>query len=231
MKSAALTTVVMLALAASAFAQDARKEARNDREYRDHYEGLTVGLRDSIPTGDAFQGVRWGDLISGGLGLELQYDYLWRANSWCYGGLYTGLAIDSFGGRTSTVADPTTGIFSTIRTNRLNMASVEFGGKLRQNLSGGFHVDEHVGVGALIYMKQEFDVRNGGPMGLELVKSSVNYMADVGVSVGAPLSKGVDLGLGIAYQVNGAPGEGKDFTGSFKSLQNVVLALTLDFGF
>jgi hypothetical protein len=231
MKSAALTTVVMLALAASAFAQDVRKEARNDRDYRDHYSGLTVGLRDSIPTGEAFNDVRWGDLVSGGLGLELQYDYLWRANSWCYGGWYAGLSVDSFGGRTSTLTDPATSISYTIRTDRMNMAAVQFGGKMRQNLSSAFHVDEHVGVGALIYMKQEFDVRGTGPSGLELIKSSVNYTFDVGVSVGAPLSRGVDLSLGIGYQVNGAPDEGKDFTGSFKSMQNVVLALTLDFGF
>jgi hypothetical protein len=231
MKAAALTTVVMLTLSASAFAQDSRKEARNDRDYQDHYEGLTVGLRNSLPGGKATDTIRWGDLISGGIGLEVQYDYLWRANSWMYGGLYSGLAIDSFGGRTSTQNDPTLGSVE-IRTDRLNMANLEFGGKLRQNFSSAFHVDEHVGVGAAIYMKQKVDIRNTGPSGLELIKSSVSYLVDIGVSVGAPLSKDVDLGLGISYQVNGAPDAGKDFTGlNFKSQTNIVLALTLDFGF
>jgi hypothetical protein len=232
MKSAALTTAVLLTLTASAFAQDLRKEARNDRDYQDHYSELTVGLRNSIPTGDAFDNVRWGDLVSGGIGLEIQYGYLWRANSWCYGGWFAGLNIDSFGGRSSTLVDPTTGASIDIRTDRLNVADLEFGARLRQNTGSGFHVDEHVGVGAAIYMKQQVDIRNGGASGLELIKSSVSYLLDVGVRVGAPLGKDVELGLGIAYQVTGAPSEGKDFTGiKFKSMQDVVLSLTLDFGF
>ncbi|HEV3028816.1 MAG TPA: hypothetical protein VG457_14650, partial [Planctomycetota bacterium] len=100
MKAAALTLVVALSLSASAFAQ---QEPRNEREYRDEYDQLTVGLRNSIPTGIATNGVRWGDLISSGIGLELQYQELTRANSWIYGGWYAGLAADSFGGRSSTV--------------------------------------------------------------------------------------------------------------------------------
>ena len=206
---------------------------RNDRDYQDHYEGLTVGLRTSLPGGKATDAIRWGDLLSGGIGLEVQYDYLWRANSWMYGGWYGGLAIDSFGGRHSSRTDPTTGASVDIRTNRLNMADLEFGGKLRQNFSGAFHVDEHVGVGPAIYMKQKVDILNTGPSGLELIKSSVNYMVDFGISLGAPLSKSTDLGLGISYQINGAPDAGKDYTGmiKFKSQGNVVLALTLDFGF
>ena len=197
MKTAALTLFVALLLSASAFAQ---QEPRNEREYRDEYDQLTVGLRNSLPTGDAFTGVRWRDLITSGIGLEVQYQELWRANSWIYGGWYAGLAVDSFGGRSSTLVDPNTGLSTDIRTHRLNTADVEVGGRLRQNFSG-FHVDENVGVGAVVYMKQELDIRNGGPQKLELIKTSENYLFDVGVRIGAPIGKDVELGFGISFQV------------------------------
>jgi hypothetical protein len=228
MKAAALTLVVALSLSASAFAQ---QEPRNEREYRDEYNQLTIGLRDSMPTGDAVNGVRWGDLITGGIGLELQYQELWRANSWIYGGWYAGVAVDSFGGRSLTFVDPTTSFTSVIRTHRLNTADLEFGGRLRQNFNG-FHIDENVGVGAVAYMKEELDVRNGGPQKLEFIKSSENYLYDLGIRVGAPVGKDVELGLGLAFQVNGAPAHGKDFPGlHFKPQENLVLGLTLDIGF
>ena len=222
MKAAALTLAVALSLSASAFAQ---QEARNEREYRDGYSQFSVGLRNSLPTGEAFQGVKWDDLISGGIGLQLQYSDLYRSNSWVYTGWYLGVNIDSFGGRSSTVQGVD------IRTDRLNMANLEFGLKVRQNFQG-FHLDEHLGVGAAMYMKQEVDIRNGGPEGLELIKSSVNYLFDVGVRFGAPIGKDVELALGVSYQMNGAPSEGDDFSGlNFKSQKNVVLGLYLDFGF
>jgi len=108
---------------------------------------------------------------------------------------------------------------------------VEFGGRLRQNFSG-FHLDENLGVGAVYYMKQKLDERNGGPTGLEFIKSSINYLFDIGVRIGAPLGKNVDLSLGISYQVDGAPDSGKDFsTLNFRPMQNLVLGLSLDFGF
>lgn len=228
MKAAALTLVVALSLSASAFAQ---QEARNEREYRSEYDQLIFGLRNSLPTGEAFDGTRWGQLVSGGIGLEIQYQELWRTSSWVYAGWYAGIAVDSFGGRSSTLTDPSTGISSDVRTHRLNTADLEFGGRLRQNFNG-FHIDENVGVGAVIYMKQELDIRNGGAKNLELIKSSVSYVFDLGVRVGAPIAKDVELGLGIGFQLDGAPSHGKDAPGiNFKPMQNLVLGLTLDIGF
>ena len=228
MKAAALTLVVALSLSASAFAQ---QEPRNEREYREEYNGLTVGLRDSKPTGEAFSGTRWGDLISGGIGLEVQYQELWRASSWIYGGWYGGLAVDSFGGRSLTFVDPTTALSADVRMHRLNTADIEFGGRLRQNFSG-FHIDENVGIGAVAYMKEELDVRNGGPQKLEFIKSSESYLYDFGARVGAPLGKDVELCLGFTFQVNGSPSHGKDFPGlHFRPQQNLVLGLSLDIGF
>jgi len=92
-------------------------------------------------------------------------------------------------------------------------------------------VDEKIGVGAAVYMKQEFAVRNLGIDNLELIKSSVNYLANFGMRLGAPLSKNRELNMGLAYQINGAPDEGKDFNGKFKSMGNVIIGLSLDFGF
>jgi len=228
MKAAALTLVVALSLSASAFAQ---QETHNEREYKDQYNQLIFGLRNSLPTGEAFTGTRWGEIVSGGIGIEIQYAQLWRTSSWVYGGWYAGVAVDSFGGRSSTLVDSTTGATADIRTDRLNTADLEFGGRLRQNFNG-FHVDENVGVGAVMYMKQDFDVRNGGPSKLELIKSSVSYLVDFGVRVGAPVAKDVELGLGVGFQVNGAPSHGKDAPGiHFRPMQNIVLGLTLDIGF
>ncbi|MBV8878737.1 MAG: hypothetical protein JO332_02120 [Planctomycetaceae bacterium] len=225
MKAAALTLVVALSLSASAFAQT---EARNEREYRDSYDHFVVGLRNSLPTGTAFSGVDWDDLISGGIGLELQYSQLSRASSWVYGGWYVGLSVDSYGGRSSTLSSG--GVTADIRTGRLNTAALEFGGRLRQNFNG-FHLDESVGVGPLMYMKQEFDVRNGGPENLELIKSSVSYLLDVNVRVGAPIGKNIELGLGVGLDLKGAPGEGDDVSGlNFRPMLNIVFGLTLDIG-
>jgi len=228
MKAAALTLVVALSLSASAFAQ---QEARNEREYRSEYDQLIFGLRNTLPTGEAFNGTRWGQIVSGGIGLEVQYQELWRTSSWIYAGWYGGIAFDSFGGRSSSLTDPSSGITTDVRTARLNTADLEFGGRVRQNFNG-FHVDENVGVGALMYMKQDMDVRNGGPQNLELIKSSVSYLFDLGVRVGAPVAKDVELGLGIAFQLNGAPSHGKDAPGiNFRPMQNVIIGLTLDIGF
>lgn len=223
MKSAALTLVVALSLSASAFAQ---QESRNERDYRDEYDQLIVSLRTIIPGGEAFTGVRWKELISGGLGANFQYSDLTRANSWIYGGWYIGAGIDSFGGKTATEDGG-----DTFRTHRLNTASLEIGPRLRQNFNG-FHVDENIGVGGLFYMKQEIDDRTAGQSNLEFIKSSASYMFDVGARLGAPIGKDVDLNIGFAYQVNGAPSRGKDFTGfKFKEQQNFVFSLGLDIGF
>src|SRR5579862_4887445 len=228
MKSAALTLVVALSLSASAFAQ---QEARNEREYREDYTQVIVGLRNTLPSGNAVQNVRWGDLVSGGIGVDVQYAELWRASSWVYGGWYADVNIDSFGGRTSSQTDPTTGLAAEFRTDRLNTADLEFGGRLRQNFNG-FHIDENVGVGAVMYMKEDVANRSTGIDKLEFIKSSVNYMFDFGIRVGAPVGKNVELNLGLAFQVNGAPDAGKDFsTLNFRPMQNLVLGLSLDIGF
>jgi hypothetical protein len=223
MKSAALTLVVALSLSASAFAQ---QEPRNEREYREDYDQLIFSLRTIIPGGEALPGSRWNDVVSGGLGLGVEYSSLTRLNSWIYGGWYVGAGIDSYGGKS--ITDDTGEMF---RTHRLNTANLEFGGRLRQNFSG-FHVDENIGAGGLFYMKQEIDDRSSGEDNLEFIKSSASYMFDVGLRLGAPIGKDVELNIGFAYQVNGAPSRGKDFTGfKFKEMQNYVFSLGLDIGF
>jgi opacity protein-like surface antigen len=225
MKPAALTAVVALCLSASAFAQ---QETRNDREYRNVYSDLTVGIQNTIPGGKAFDDVRWSELISGGIGLDVEYYHLWRANSWVYTGYYAGLSFDSFGGRRSTLT--ASGVTADVRTDRMNMADLEVGFRVRENFNG-FHLDQSVGVGGAIYTKQEFDVM-GGASDLELIKSSVNYGFTLGARIGAPLGKDVELNFGVALHINGAPDEGKDVTGlHFKPQTNVVLGLGLDFGF
>jgi len=228
MKSAALTSFLALALSAAAVAQETRndREPRNDREYRDEYTQLIFGLSTTLPGGEAFSGTHWKDLISGGVGVDVEYSQLWQANSWIYGGWFVGLGVDSFGGRTFT---PSGG--DELRTDRLNMANLEVGPRLRENFRG-FHVDESVGVGGVFYMKQDFADRTLGVDKLELIKSSASYMFDVGARVGAPVGKDVELNLGTAFRVNGAPSEGKDVTGiKFKMQTNIVFALSLDIGF
>lgn len=229
MKSAALTSFLALSLSAAAVAQETRtdREYQKDREYRNEYEQLIFSLRTTLPGGEAFQGVRWNDLISGGLGFGAEYCELWQANSWIYGGWFVGLGVDSFGGRTFT---PSNGA-DEIRTDRLNMVNLEVGPRFRENFRG-FHLDESVGVGGLFYMKQDFADRTTGVDKLELIKSSASYMFDVGLRLGAPVGKDVDLNLGASYRINGAPAHGKDVPGlKFKIQQNVVFALSLDIGF
>jgi hypothetical protein len=228
MKPAALTMVLALALSASAFAQ---QESRNEREYKDVYSNLTVGLETTIPGGDAFANVRWSELISGGVGLDLEYSRLWRENSWVYCGYFVGLNLDSYGGRSSTQFNQGTSTFIDVRTSRMNMAGVTVGGRIRENFNG-WHMDQSAGLGAAIYTKQEVDILGTGPDNLELIKSSVNYTALIEARVGAPLGNDVELNLGVGYRINGAPQEGKDFTGTkFKSMSNLVIGLSLDIGF
>lgn len=222
MKPAALTVVLALSLSASAFAQ---QESRNERDYKDLYSDLTVGLQTTIPGGKAFNDVRWSEVISGGIGLDLEYSRLWRQNSFIYWGYFADLSIDSFGGRHATL------LGTEVHTNRTNQGAVQFGTRIRENFNG-FHMDQSVGVGAVIYTKQELDVLNGGPEGVEFIKSSVNYTASIAARIGAPLSKSCELNLGIGVRFNGAPDEGKDIVGiNFKSQTNLVIGLSLDFGF
>src|SRR5882672_576799 len=115
MKPAALTVVLALSLSASAFAQ---QESRNEREYRDVYSILTVGLETTIPGGDAFANVRWSELISGGIGLDFEYSHLWRQNSFMYAGYFAALNFDSFGGRQSTQLNTATGTSIDMHTSR-----------------------------------------------------------------------------------------------------------------
>lgn len=228
MKAAALTAVLALSISASAFAQ---QEGRNEREYKDVYSDVTVGIETSIPGGKAFEDTRWSEIISGGIGLDLEYSRLWRENSWVYLGYFTALNIDSFGGKKSTQFDPASSTFVDIRTSRLNMAGLQVGARLRENFSG-FHMDQSVGVGASVYTKQEVDIM-GGAQNLELIKSSVNYATSIAARIGAPLSKSCELNFGVGIRWNGAPDEGKDFKGAlkFKSQQNLILGISLDFGF
>jgi hypothetical protein len=129
------------------------------------------------------------------------------------------------------LVDPATGIGTDVRTHRLNTGDLEIGGRLRENFSG-FHIDENVGVGAVMYMKQELDIRNGGVKNLEFIKSTPNYLFDLGVRIGAPIGKDVELGLALSFQQNGAPDHGKDFPSlHFRPEELLVFALTLDFGF
>jgi hypothetical protein len=232
MKSATVTAIVLFALPAAAFAQQSKREAREERAYSDRagYQELNFGLRASMPLGDMFNGQKWDDFYTMGLGLEVQYTELWKSSRGIFGGWYGGIALESFGGRRNTFTDPNLGTIQ-LKSDRLNLASAEVGIRFREEFQT-FHFDQNVGVGATFYGKADVEDGASGATG-EFVQSSISYMFAVGLRLGAPIGDNCELGLGFTYRINGTPKEGEDVRGAvnFKPLQEVIIALTLDFLF
>jgi hypothetical protein len=223
MKSATVAVLVLFALPAAAFAQQSRKEDRGERLFSDRagYEELNFGLRVSHPLGDLFEGQPWDDLFSAGLGLEIQYVDLVKTSRGIYAGWYGGLELESFGGRR--VDD--------LKSERLNLASAEIGVWFREDFKN-FRFDQHLGIGATFYGGT--DLESSIPGGdVKFIDASVNYMFTVALRVGAPISNSCELGIGAAYRINGSPREGEDVRGAvnFKPLQEIIVAITLDFVF
>jgi hypothetical protein len=234
MKSATVTAIVLFALPAAAFAQQSRTEERTDRLlYSDRagYTELNFGLRASMPLGDLFEGQEWEDFYTAGLGLEIQYTELWKSSRGIYGGWYGGISLESFGGRRNTFTDPVLGTMQ-VKSDRLNLASAELGIRFREDFKT-FRFDQNIGIGATFYSGADIeDAAIPGSDG-EFIDATITYMFTVGLRVGAPIGDGCELGLGVAYRINGTPKEGEDAKGlvNFRPLQEVIIALTLDFVF
>jgi hypothetical protein len=223
MKSATVTAIVLFALPAAAFAQQNRKEDRTGHLFSDRagYEELNFGLKVALPMGDLFKGQSWDDTYGLGMGLEIQYVDLYKSTRGIYGGWYGGLSLESFGGRRD----------GTLKPERLNLASGEIGVWFREDFRT-FRFDQHIGVGATFYGGSDIEDSTGGP-DIKFIDTSVNFLFTVGLRVGAPISDSCELGIGVAYRLNGGPKEGEDVSGTlnFKPLQEVIVALTLDFLF
>jgi hypothetical protein len=176
--------------------------------------------------GDLFQGLAWDDAYTMGLGLEIQYVDLTKSSRGIYGGWYAGLDLESFGGRRFDFGG------GEFKSERLNLASLEVGIWFREDFKT-FRFDQHVGIGPTFYGGTDIENTQIPNSDAEFIKSTITYMFTAGLRVGAPIGDGCELGLGFAYRINGTPREGVSANNvvNFKPLQEVIIALTLDFIF
>lgn len=201
----------------------------DEKPHRPHE--LTFAVRVSIPGGEASDTKDWSDFLSPGIGLGVQYSWLPKASESLYFGPYAGISVDSYEGKEEPVVIQPVGN-ATVEPDSLETVGLEFGARIRKEF-GKFFVDANVGIGVTFYTTTHADITAPGVTGdAEAISASTAFLAVFGARFGLALSERVNLAAGVAFQINGAPDVGKDFTGfNFKNQENVVISLSLDIAF
>lgn len=217
-------TVALMALlsAGAAFAQDdlPRKSA------------LFLDVRATRPGGEATSGRSWDELLATGFGVEIGYQHFWDLTPKMRVGFYGALSTDDFHGKQTTITDQASGAKLSVDPESMSMYGLEVGGRLRVD-AGSVFAEGTMGVGLTIYQSVDATVKGpGGTATLEAIDSSNGILFTVGARGGIHLSPVVDVVLGVAFRLNGAPKVGSGFTGfEFKDQENLVVSLGLAFNF
>ncbi len=202
-------------------------------EARNAIDEVTFGIRVPFLGGDldnSGSSKKWQDLYgTAGGGFEVKYSHLFKVSPVVAVGPYAGFTVDVFGGKTIEV-DPGTGP-ETWDVDPWAVTRLIFGARCRQQW-GAFFMDENIGLGPVFYA-------NGTASDLlafndiEIIQGSVNLAFEIGMRVGAVVSRKVDLGLGLVWEINGKPEAGQDVpTGyEYKAQTNFVLTFLINLNF
>jgi hypothetical protein len=202
-------------------------------EPRPGIDELTLGIRIPFLGGDADNSgssMKWSDLYgTAGGGFEAKYSHLFKVSPVVSVGPYAGFTVDVFGGNHMDV-DPGTGL-ERWDVDPWAVTRLVFGARVREQW-GAFFMDENLGLGPVFYAAGTAS----DPLGfndIEIIKGSVNLAFELGLRVGAVVSRKVDLGLGLAWELNGAPERGADISSTidFKAQTNFVLTFLINLNF
>jgi hypothetical protein len=202
-------------------------------ETRPGIDELTLGIRIPFLGGDldnSGSSMKWDDLYgNAGGGFEAKYSHLFKVSPVVSVGPYAGFTIDVFGGNHIDL-DPGSGT-QTFDVDPWAVVRLVFGARVRQQW-GAFFMDENIGLGPVFYAAGTAS----DPLGfddIEIIKGSVSLAFELGLRVGAVVSRKVDLGLGLAWELNGAPETGRDLSSAidFKAQTNFVLTFLINLNF
>jgi hypothetical protein len=207
--------------------------AQEVAETRPAIDELTLGIRIPFLGGDldnTGSSRKWKDLYGeAGGGFEAKYSHLFKVSPVVAVGPYAGFTVDVFGGNHIDV-DPGTGL-ERWDVDPWAVSRLVFGARVREQW-GAFFMDENIGLGPVFYAAGTAS----DPLGfnaIEIIKGSVNLAFELGLRVGAVVSRKVDLGLGLAWELNGAPETGRDLSSAidFKAQTNFVLTFLINLNF
>jgi hypothetical protein len=208
-------------LAQSAFPDDERRA----------YPELTLGVHVPFLGGDLddTKTTKWNDLYSSaGGGFEAMYSHLFRVSPVVSVGPYAGFTVDVFGGKTIDF-DKGPGV-QTYDLDPLAMFRLIFGARIREQW-GAFFMDQNIGLGPVVYGSGTASAFFSDD--IEIIKSSTNLAFEFGLRLGAVVSRRVDLGLGMTFELNGPPETGKDLQGGpdFRGQANFALTFLINLNF
>lgn len=208
--------LAFLFISSAAYAQDA-------------YSELTAGGRISIPGGTATNqdNTSWGDVLKTGYGFEAEYSYLCKLSDNLYLGPVAEFSIDYFQGKSDTI----NGL--TVTPDTLQVAGLSGGVRLRENF-GKLFFDQTIAGGTSVYKKDDAKFSAGAvSVKAEAIKGTWAALFEAGGRAGISLDNHVDVGVGVGFQLNGAPKAGAAFASgfNFKDQQNLIVALDINFNF
>lgn len=195
---------------------------------------VNLGIRIPFLGGDADNRSSndWSDLYSeAGFGILGSYSRLFRVSRIFSIGPYAAITTDFFDGERVDVL-PGAG---TLRLDLEDLAVTRlvFGVRAREQF-GAFWMDQHLGFGPVFYGAGEAENPLDDDDDLEFLDPSVSLTFEVGFRFGMAVSRTVDIGLGMAFELNGAPDKGDDVPDDgfeFKGQGNFVLTIAVNLNF
>lgn len=236
-----LTAALALLLQAAAAPQEEeeipppRKPAQESRyagawrsRMFDLSDEIGIDIRFTMLGGDAVEDESWGDFFGGGIGVAARYEHLWRVAPTAGIGFYGAISLDSFSGD-STVVESVPGGFVNVELEDMTLFRALVGFTARQHFKN-FFLAENIGIGLAFYPDIEAEVSGTGTINVGAIDASNAIAFEIGLRGGVMVSRTIDIGLGVAYEINGAPDDG-ELDAGVDGQRNFVLSLALNVNF
>lgn len=179
------------------------------------YDEMTIGIRIPILGGKMDnEGDKWSDIFhSPGIGFNIDGSFLWSVSEKVALGVYTTFELDSFSGKSTTVDLGSGPVDESI--DNLIMTRFLVGGRIRESFRS-FFMDQSMAFGFATYSQTNAKV-SGVTVGV--LDSSIVFAFELAFRLGFVVSRVVDLGMGISYNYNGAPGLSSDLSSADPTLK------------